>query len=136
MKIIGGIFLAAVFLILSFRKADRIKQNTQTLKEIISFITDCKQNIRYEKMSRHQLLQLGKEKYRLIFANDKPEGFLTDFVDNLGKTDIIGQIALCDRYLHEAEKQLQTCETKNADLEKLYRILGFFGAAALVIMFI
>lgn len=143
LKILGGVCLAALVLCFSFRKAEKIRLKTEALREAVSFVKECRDEIRYCRTDRTVLLKQACVKYPLLFSEEHKcllietdRAALSDFTDQLGASDPDGQIALCERYGAYFDTAFEQCEAGNRSLGKTYRMLGIFGAAATVLLFL
>lgn len=133
MRTIGGLCLALAVLYLGYQRGQTYRTTKAFIVELKGFITDCREEIRYRHSDRILLLSKGKEKYPLLFSKTK-DPLRDDFIKDLGISDVEGQIAHCTRYLEQINQKIAHFEETDAPKERLYYLLGVFGAATVIIM--
>ena len=144
LRIISAICFSISVGALFYKKSRYYNLKGEFLGELLSFFSFVKDAIRYTRTDIVSIKRMGAKKFfTLKFLTDGInnncygyEKEIALFLDGLGKTDIQGQIELCERYLSQfnliREKDMQIIE-KNS---KAYGALGLFGAAAFLVVFI
>lgn len=110
MNVITSLCISFCFVLLGVNRVVNIKRNTLSLYEAVKFINMVKNNIRFSSMNYDDLIECGKkEKFSFIdfydgvslssYANEKARQEFLGFVNKIGTTDSVGQLALCDEYI-------------------------------------
>ncbi len=127
----------------------------------MQFLKDCDIYIRYQNLPLPELFAQLAEHYpefdfweKLTFNFDNlPEqiwenaltesnlpkeacNILIHLGNELGKTDISGQIAILDLYQRQMQNVLENYQTECGKKSRLFRSLGWLGGAMLIILFI
>ena len=67
---------------------------------------------------------------------DDDISLISEFGRGLGKTDISGQIALCELISAKADSRLQMCRKDKESKSQMYKTLGVLGGAATALLII
>ena len=143
-RIISGICFAISVGMFFYKKSSLYISKGKFLNELVSFIAYVKDSVRYTRTDVLTIKNISAKKFQTL-------NFLTDginkncfgyekeieaFVNGLGKTDIKGQLELCERYYNSfkslKEKEMEQIE-KNS---KAFGALGLFSATVFLVIFI
>lgn len=143
-RIISGICFAVSVGMFFIGKSKQVNEKGTFLKEILSFILYTKDSIRYTRTDILTIKKMSIKKFpSLKFLcegiNKNCFGYEKDvsyFMQLIGKSDLQGQIELCEMYYGLFKSSYDTEKDKVERLSKTYGALGLFGATALFVIFI
>lgn len=143
-KLLSGVCFSVSLGMYFVKKANLINSKGYFLNDMINFIAFVKDSVRYTRTDILTIKKVSTKKFsNLKFLtkgiNNNCFGFEKDvdlFMQGIGKTDIVGQMELCERYFEFFKNTYEIEKKKIEQSVKSYCALGLFSAAALLVVFI
>ena len=143
-RIISAICFAISIGMIFYKKSATFIQKGRFLNEFLTFITYTKDAVRYTRTDVLSIKKIGAKKFptlKFLVDGVKNNCFgyekeIESFLDGLGKTDIQGQLELCERYMNLFRTIYENEKEKIEKNSKSYAALGLFGATAFLVIFI
>ncbi len=162
-KIIGCALLVGATTLFGFVKAHRLYRRKDFIKEFLVFLDWLATNIRYSNDELTVILSHSEDAFgRMIYNSYKEQNgsfferwkrsvinasdgyflkhedkqLLCSFGENLGVTDVEGQLKHIELYKGLAKSHLDNCKKDITEKSRLYKTMGFFvgTAAALIVI--
>lgn len=163
LKILGGFLIVLSGTMAGFMYSKKLFMKREFYKRIINFTSSLSVQLRYSTADIFTLSSLCAEAAPLDFfnfinkkslpfysvwqknieeipgkfsLNKKDEQLLLEFGEQLGKTDVDGQLKHLELYEQIFKKQLENAESEIKNKSKLYKTMGFFVGTAVALMII
>ena len=143
-RIIAGICFSISVATIFYKKSKYFIDKGKFLSEVIAFILYVKDSVRYTRADVLTIKKLAAEKFSsLIFLSNGVKnncfGYEKEIdllINSLGKSDIQGQIDLCDRNINYFRLLYEKEKAEIEKNSKTYGALGLFIASALIVIFV
>ncbi len=162
LKILGGALIVLAGYFIGRQKSQKLYCRRNFLKNITVFLSSLQTSLRYDcsdiftivtesakrqgldclecRSSGKSFAETWYEKISCLpneySALKSDKELLNKFGENLGATDVEGQLKHIELYKTQFEKQLSFAEEDIAKKAKLYKTLGLFAGTAVVLMII
>ncbi len=163
LKIFGGLLLVISGTLVGLLYSKRLFLYREFYKKIINFSSSLSVQLRYSTADIFTLTALCADTAEIDFFDFKNEKnlpfsavwsknteaipskfglnrndkqLLLEFGEQLGKTDVEGQLKHLELYEEIFKKQLENAETEIKNKSKLYKTMGFFVGTAVALMII
>ena len=143
-KLLAGVCFSISLGVFFVKKANQINSKGYFLNDKVNFISYVKDSVRYTRTDIYSIKKVSINRFPyLVFLTDGINNNcyefgneVESFIQGIGKTDVIGQMELCDRYYDFFKNRYDTEKDKIEKSVKTYFALGLFSAAALLVVFI
>ena len=143
---LGVVFLSIGVIYFTSKKGNSYLEELRFIKEMSGFAGYCYEQIRFLETEKHILISNGAKKYAgLSFLREKIMDYedffgyrqqVLDFFEGLGSSDKEGQLSLCLKYKEFFEGEYNAKKEYCKNTNKMYKTLGIFSVAAVVILVI
>ena len=153
MRICGIILVGSTVVLIGFCYINRVVERIKQLNKIKHMIFLIKNKIEYKKSKVNEILDyiiLNEDfvfincnskdlkticfKNNLLFINEAEKKSFYDFLSELGKTDLIGQLKHCDMYFSIFDEYEKKCIIDNSKKIKLFPTLFVLLGLLLIIL--
>ena len=143
-KILAGICFAISLGVFFIKKANQTNLKGYFLNDMINFIAFVKDSVRYTRTDIPTIKQVAVKRFpylKFLTEGIKNNCYefgteIESFMQEIGKSDVIGQVELCDRYYDFFKKIYDKEKYMIEKSVKTYFALGLFSATALLVLFI
>ncbi len=103
---------------------------------------DVKEEIRYSGRKTEKLIEilLKKAEYGFLkkesFVSEEDRRDYCEFLENLGKSDVFGQMHYCELAIKRTEAKLRAASEKYETTGKVYCTLGFCAGLAISLIIV
>ena len=148
MSFIAGVIIAISIVAFGIYDCLKYKKDTKTLEETVSLLKLFKNEINYRKADFYNLICIGENQgYKNIqFADGKIIPFFSQssvfskdfirFLEQIGTTDAMGQVELCDEYIEKFSTYFEKQKSKEEAKIQVNLSLSVLGAVSLLIIFV
>ena len=161
-KIIGCILIVSSSFLIGYSKSKKLYLRRDFLKSFVVFLNSLSTNIRYDSADIFTTVSMSARNNDLTYIskleNNKPfdkqwqekisslpntlalnksdKELLSEFGNELGKTDIDGQLKHIEFYKNLFDNQLLAAEEDIISKSKLYKTIGLFAGISTALMII
>jgi len=162
LKLIGSVLIISSAFLIGNSKSRKLYKRRDFLKSFIVFLNSLSTNIRYEAMDIFATVAVCKRDENLSYISIKENTqpfdkqwqqqilslpnslslnksdieLLIEFGNELGKTDIDGQLKHIELYINLFQKELMSAEEDIINKSKLYKTMGLFAGISTTLMII
>lgn len=148
MSFIAVVIIAISIVAFGIYDCLKYKKDTKTLEETVNLLKLFKNEINYRKADFYNLICIGENQgYKNIqFADGKIIPFFSqssvfskDFIrfsEQIGTTDAMGQVELCDEYIEKFSTYFEKQKSKEEAKIQVNLSLSVLGAVSLLIIFV
>ena len=162
LKVIGSVLIISASFLIGNSKSRNLYKRRDFLKSFIVFLNSLSTNLRYETMDIFTTVSLCARDENLSYISIKENKqpfdqqwhqqilslpsslslkksdteLLKEFGNELGKTDIDGQLKHIELYKNLFQKELMSAEEDILNKSKLYKTMGLFAGISTTLMII